>query len=307
MAVRDDGLIAGSVSGGCVESAVVEASADVVRTGVSRLLEFGVSDETAWAVGLACGGKIKVYVERRSELQDAFADRWKRGQAAAMVTLVSGAPGVLGGQMIVDTDGRAVGSLGGLLELARAEAVAALSQGASRLVPMDGAEVFIDVSLPPTTLVVVGGVHIAVALTSLARELGYRTIVVDPRPAFGNSERFPHVDRILASWPDEAMGQIGLGPSTAVAVLTHDPKLDDPALRESLPSTAFYVGALGSKATQAKRKKRLLEAGLSEAQVARLHAPIGLDLGGRSPEEVALAVLAQVVAVRHGRTDPGKP
>jgi xanthine dehydrogenase accessory factor len=145
----------------------------------------------------------------------------------------------------------------------------------------------------------VGGVHIAVALVHIARALGYATVVVDPRPAFGSAERFPHADRVVSAWPDEALEALPLDASTAVAVLTHDPKLDDPALRVALPSPAFYVGALGSRATQARRRGRLLEAGMSEAQLSRLHAPIGLDLGGRGPAEIALSVMAQVVSVRN--------
>jgi xanthine dehydrogenase accessory factor len=164
-------------------------------------------------------------------------------------------------------------------------------------------DVFIEIMRPSPKLVVVGGVHIAIPLTWMARALGYRTIVVDPRPTFGNVDRFPQADEIVPAWPDEALGRIGMTSETAVAVLTHDPKLDDPALRAALPSPAFYVGALGSKQTQAKRRERLLSAGLTEAQVRRLRAPIGLDLGGRSPEEIAVSVLAQVVAVRNGRRD----
>jgi xanthine dehydrogenase accessory factor len=148
---------------------------------------------------------------------------------------------------------------------------------------------------------VVGGVHIATALVTLARALGYRTVVVDPRTAFANRERFPHADRLVAAWPGEALAEVGLHRSTAVAVLTHDPKLDDPALTIALRSAAFYVGALGSARTQAKRRTRLREAGLTDEQLDRLRAPIGLDLGGRSPEEIALAVLAEVVAARNGR------
>jgi xanthine dehydrogenase accessory factor len=138
-----------------------------------------------------------------------------------------------------------------------------------------------------------------VALAHLARTLGYETVVVDPRPAFASAERFGHAGRVVSAWPDEALAALPLDEHTAVAVLTHDPKLDDPALRVALPSAAFYVGALGSRATQAKRRARLLEAGVGEAPLARLHAPIGLDLGGRSPEEIALAVMAEIVSVRN--------
>jgi xanthine dehydrogenase accessory factor len=166
-----------------------------------------------------------------------------------------------------------------------------------------GAEFFVDVATPAPTLVMVGGVHIAVALDVIARALGYGTIVVDPRAAFGSAERFPHVDRLVRDWPDDALRSLRLSASTAVAVLTHDPKLDDPALAVALPSPAFYVGALGSRRTQQRRQARLQAAGVTARDLGRLRAPIGLDLGGRSPEEIALAVMAQVVAVRNGR-DP---
>jgi xanthine dehydrogenase accessory factor len=156
-------------------------------------------------------------------------------------------------------------------------------------------EVFVELILPPPTLIAVGGVHITVALMSLAKTLGYRTVVVDPRTAFGNEERFPNMDRLVSLWPDEAFRQIPLTRSTAVAMLTHDPKLDDPALKIALPSPAFYVGALGSKTTNEKRRKRLLNDGVTEEQLSRLHAPIGLDIGAQTPEEIALAIMSEVV------------
>jgi xanthine dehydrogenase accessory factor len=145
----------------------------------------------------------------------------------------------------------------------------------------------------------VGGVHIAVALAAIAKTLNYRTIVIDPRGAFGNEARFPHVDRLIQAWPDEAFRRLSLTRSTAVAMLTHDPKIDDPALKIVLASRAFYVGALGSRATQAKRLGRLREAGLSDERLARLRGPIGLKIGANSPEEIALAVMAEIVAARH--------
>jgi xanthine dehydrogenase accessory factor len=160
----------------------------------------------------------------------------------------------------------------------------------------DGVEVFPD-ALPPPTLVMVGGVHITVALVPIARALGYRTIVVDPRRAWANAERFAQVDQLIQAWPQEAFHQLELSRSTAVITLTHDPKLDDPALQLALRSPAFYVGALGSRSSHTRRRTRLLEAGLSEAQLARLHAPIGLDIGAQSPQEIAVAIMAEIVAV----------
>jgi xanthine dehydrogenase accessory factor len=303
MAVTASGAIAGSVSGGCVEGAVVEAAREALRTGVPRLLHFGVADETAWAVGLACGGSIDVFVAPleagvyAAQHEALLADR-----ALAIATVIAGPLELLGRTLMLGADGSRAGSLGGVFDTAVSDTVRlALAEGRPRRETLSPVEIFVEVLLPAPTLVMVGGVHIAVALTALGRSLGYRTIVVDPRPGFGNEARFPHADRLISEWPDDALSALGLNTSTAVAMLTHDPKLDDPALRVALPSPAFYVGALGSKKTQARRRQRLIEAGVSPEHVDRLHAPIGLDLGGRSPEEIALAVMAEIVAARNGR------
>lgn len=307
MALTPGGEIAGSVSGGCVEGAVFEAGVQTLKSGRPQLLHFGVADETAWEVGLACGGTIEVFVE---PLDLALYDRLRAAlvdeQPVTVVTVVRGPAELLGRKLVMHADGSTFGTLGEALEAtALAAARAALASGQARRLTLPQAaepvEVFIEVNLPSPTLVIVGGVHIAIALTAIAKALGYRTVVVDPRRAFGSEVRFPHADRLIRAWPDEALAQVGLTPSTAVVMLTHDPKLDDPALKIALSSPAFYIGALGSRTTQAKRRRRLLEAGLSEAQLARLHGPIGLDLGARTPEEIALAVMAQIVAVRNGR------
>lgn len=305
MAVAADGRLVGSVSGGCVEGAVIEAAREVVSSRIPRLLHFGVADEAAWTVGLACGGAIDVFVDLPDAAWLGAVTRMvEHEETGALVTVVKGPTDLLGTKLLLKSDLTHEGSLGPLTEAARAAAMAALDAGRSARVDLGDLQVFVEVLRPAPTLVVVGGVHIGVALTRLAQTLGYRTIVVDPRPAFGSEARFPHADRVVTAWPDEALDHIGLTNTTAVAVLTHDPKLDDPALTRALPSPAFYVGALGSKTTQAKRRQRLLEAGLSEGQVGRLHAPIGIDLGGRSPEEIAISVLAQVVAVRNGADRP---
>ena len=303
MAVSDDGGLAGSVSGGCVETAVVQEAREVLKGAPPRLLRFGVADETAWAVGLACGGSIEVFVEALDpSVFASLREAVRLDEPLALATVIAGPAPQLGGHAVLRAGGAAAGSLEGPVRTTAAAALAeALATSRPARVAVAGGELFVDVLRPLPTLVVVGGVHIAVALVALARTLGFRTVIVDPRPAFANPERFPHADRIESAWPDEALKALGLTSSTAVAVLTHDPKLDDPALRAALPSAAFYVGALGSRNTQAKRRKRLLEAGLTEAQVDRLRAPIGLDLGGRSPEEIALSVMAEVVAARHGR------
>jgi xanthine dehydrogenase accessory factor len=308
MAVNADGGISGSVSGGCVENAVVEAARRTIATGVPQRLKFGIADDTAWGVGLACGGSIEVFVERLpSELFPELRDALRQERPAAVATVVAGTSERLGKKVAVFSDGRVVGDAG---PYAADAARAALAGGASRRIPSDGEELFVDVLAPSAKLVIVGGVHIAVSLVTLAKAVGYRTILVDPREAFGNAGRFPHVDRIVNAWPDRGLAETGVHAGTAIAVLTHDPKLDDPAILAALRSPAFYVGALGSQRTQEKRRKRLLEAGATEQELARLHGPIGLPLGGRSPEEIAMAIMAEIVAVRHGvnralMTSPG--
>ena len=299
MALTADGRIAGSVSGGCVENAVVEAGRKTLESGKPQLLHYGVSDDTAWTVGLACGGSLDVFVERLDPALFApVGDALRTETPVAVATVIRGPEGELGRKLAVFEDGRVVGSID---DAALSEARSALAAGGSRRIPSDNPsrEIFVDVLRPSPRLIIVGGVHIAVALVTLAKALGFRTILVDPREAFGNAKRFPHADEIVNDWPDAALRRLAPDSSTAVAVLTHDPKLDDPALLAALPGRAFYVGALGSKRTQEKRRTRLTEAGLAPDALARLHGPIGLPLGGRSPEEIAIAILAEIVATRN--------
>lgn len=302
MGVTANGKMTGSVSGGCVEGAVIQAGMEVTKSGKPQLLHFGVADETAWEVGLACGGTIEVFVQPlEAQIFEPLSAAIDAEQPTASVTVVRG-PDDLLGRGLVWAGGRDFSPIldGELREGAIQAARSSLADGQSQRHTLPGGqvEVFADVILPSPTIVMIGGVHIAIALAKLAKVLGYRTVIVDPRRAFGSPERFSHADRLIQAWPDEALESLQLSHSTAVAVLTHDPKLDDPALRKALPSPAFYVGALGSKTTQAKRRARLLDAGLSEAQVGRLHGPIGLNLGAHNPEEIALSILAEILAAR---------
>ncbi len=304
-----DGKITGSVSGGCVEGAVFESGVDVLKSSKPQLLHFGVADETAWEVGLACGGSIDIFVKPLDpEFYKSLRSVLLEEQTAVIVTVVRGPNEILGREMLLRDVGDITGSISKELDervllLARET----LSNGTSQRVMLnESIEVFLEVIMPPPTLIAVGGVHITIALMVLAKTLGYRTIVIDPRSAFGSEVRFPHVDQLIPLWPDEAFQQIQLTRSTAIAMLTHDPKLDDPALKIALPSLAFYVGALGSKTTQAKRRQRLLEDGLTEGQLDRLHGPIGLEIGAGTPEEIALAVMAQIVAARNAPVDEPK-
>ena len=309
MAMTSSGKIAGSVSGGCVEGAVAEEGTRILATGKPKLLIFGVDDEKAWAVGLACGGTIEVFVEK---LQDAAFEAIRTtivsGRPVAEVTVVRGPDRLVGKKLVLAAGGSPAVLPGSEVDDAALQAAQdALASGKSRSIPAGetGAELFTDVILPPPRLIVVGGVHIAIPLVAIAKTLGYRTIVVDPRERFGSAERFPDVDRIVPSWPDRALGEIGIDSGTAVVVLTHDPKLDDPALAAALRSPAFYVGALGSRQTQEKRRQRLIGAGLDEEMLSRLHAPIGLPIGGRSPAEIALSIMAQIVATRNASDRAG--
>ena len=306
MAISQAGEMAGSVSGGCVEAAVVEEALRTLQSGARKLLHFEVQDEAAWEVGLTCGGRLEVFVEPVGSAEAVFqalAEAIDRAEPAVRALVIRGPEEVLGQSALIWPDGEVLGTLDpSLAESLRAHLQDRAAPGSAETWihahPDGEVEVFLDPVLPPATLVIVGAVHIAMALTRLAKVLGFRVVVIDPRRRFATSERFPEADALLTQWPDEGLRGAGLNPSTAVAVLSHDPKLDDPALLAALRSPAGYVGALGSRRTNARRRSRLLEAGLSEQELARLHAPIGLDLGGGSPEEIALSILAEIVASR---------
>jgi xanthine dehydrogenase accessory factor len=294
MLVGADGQMAGSVSGGCVEGAVAEEVRAAIARGTSKNVRYGVSHERAWEVGIACGGSLDVLVQPAVPQSVLTAAGAAGGSVVATVLdgLAAGRELIVG-ESAVD-DGSPIGQA----------ALEALRSGRSRTLPLavDGIEasVFVEVFPRARRLVIFGGVHIAAALVPMARVAGYRTIVADGRAAFLTRERFPDADELILAWPDEAFARIGIDPGTCVAVLTHDPKFDDPALLIALRSPAAYVGAIGSKQTQATRRERLRAAGLTDAELGRLHGPIGLDLGGRAPAETALAILAEMTAARYG-------
>ncbi|WP_375282271.1 XdhC family protein [Pseudooctadecabacter sp.] len=277
LVIDGDGRMEGSVSGGCVEGAVIVEALEAMEDGRARLLDYGVSDDEAFAVGLACGGQIRVMVEPVGgampvTLLEDLVNRRASGEAVAYVA---------------DLDG----------EARRLEGPAAYPDR-FRLdrsgVEPDG-RTFVAIHNPPLRMVVVGGVHIAQHLLPMARACGYDVTLVDPRPAFGSPERFP--DTVISEdWPDEALEAMGLDARAAVVTLTHDPKLDDPAIKAALRSPVFYLGCLGSTRTHAKRIARLEAAGFGAEDIARIHAPVGLDIGGRSPAEIAVSVMAQVTA-----------
>ena len=298
MAITPGGKISGSVSGGCVEGAVFEQAVESINRQQGKLLHFGVADETAWEVGLACGGNIRVFVEMLDhEIYAAIHEIIEQDRFGSMGTIVTSPDdSLVGTKFVTDKDGLIAGQSH---SEAAEKALDVMKSGKSQMVELaDGSELFVEVYLPAPQLIMVGGVHIAVALTQMAKILGYQTIVVDPRRGFGNDERFPNVDKLIQKWPKSAFKEIKINENTAVALLTHDPKIDDPALHEVLNSAAFYIGALGSRKTHGKRVNRLLEAGYSQEQIDKIFGPIGLSINAQNPEEIALSVLAEIVKAR---------
>jgi len=294
MLVSPEGRMAGSVSGGCVETAAAEEVQQAMLAARARIVRYGISDARAWEVGLSCGGTLELLVEPDVPAEVLVA---ARGPGGVVIGTVLEGP-MFGRRIAYDGTSPAGGP-----DFDRM-AGEALRAGRSRKaqLALDGRDtsVFLEVFARPPRLVIFGGVHVAAELVPLARAMGYRTIVADGRPAFLTRERFPLADQLLLGWPDEAFAEAGIDSATAVAVLTHDPKFDDPALRIALRSAAMYVGAIGSKKTQAARRDRLRAAGLTETELGRLFGPIGLALGGRSPAETALAIMAEITAVRYG-------
>ena len=263
--VSEQGELLGSVSGGCVESDVAVQAAEVIAGGDPRLLTYGITDDQAWGIGLPCGGEIDVFVQRLEQELPQNGD-------GALITALEGPRA--GQQWFAEVE------------------------GSSRVLELDGEKVFAEVTGAPPLLVVVGATDTAEELCRAAKALGWRTEVVDPRPGLVTRERLPSADQLRVAWPDdlEASGD------TAVVVLTHEERLDVPALTTALASDAFYVGAIGSRRTQAKRRERLLEAGLEEQQLERLAGPAGLDLGADTPAETAVSILGEILAVRAGRS-----
>jgi xanthine dehydrogenase accessory factor len=266
LAVDERGAFVGSVSGGCIEGAVVQTALEVIGGGAARPLEFGVTNERAWEVGLACGGRIKLWVERADpRVISTIQSERAAGRPVALATdLVTGEQQILTGGSVSRQDSG-----------------------------LDG-DRFARVWNPPLRMIIVGAVHVAQSLARLAAVAGFAVTVVDPRRAFATEERFPGVS-MSTRWPDKALAELGPDRRTAIITLTHDPKLDDPALAAALASPAFYLGALGSKKTHAARNDRLRAEGLGDDALARIHGPVGLPIGARTAGEIAVSILAEVI------------
>ena len=272
----------GSVSGGCVESEVYEACRGVLRGDGPRLRTYGITDDQALEVGLPCGGEIDVFVREADPALESELAALGDGRAVVFTDLEDGS------QRLVP-------------EGAEPEADDLLRGGRSRVVELDGRPVFADVYGPPPRLLVFGAVDTAEALCRAAKQLGWRTIAADARARFATPARLPSADELIVAWPEDVLARVRPDHATAVVVLTHDERFDLPALIGTLETDAFYIGALGSRRNQEKRRERLLEEGVSEDALERIHGPAGLDIGAGTPEETALSMLAEILAVRAGR------
>ena len=297
LGVSERGELAGSVSGGCVENEVYAAAQDVLRGGAPRLLTYGISDDLALSVGLPCGGEIDVFLaEADPELTARLARVVERQERAVLLTVIEGEP--LGARLLATEDGerlgRGVEGLDGTIE-------ELMGAGRNRVLEIGQARVFAEVFGPPPRLLVFGAVDTAEALCRTAKAIGWRTVVADARGKFATRERLPSPDELVVAWPEEALERVQPDRSTAVVVLTHDDKFDVPALLGALDSEAFYIGALGSRRNQQRRRERLLEAGVPEAELDRISGPCGLDIGADTQPETAISILGEILATRARR------
>jgi xanthine dehydrogenase accessory factor len=320
MAVTGESEVAGSVSGGCVEGAVVGEALEVLATGEGRMVTFGYSDDEALAVGLTCGGTIHLFIEPLDEagsgMVEKLTDLLADDSPCALATVVDG-PGV-GAKMLVlpeHADGETVvGTLGdaGLDRVAARDARGELAAGRSGVrhygrhgeAREETVQVFVESYAPPPRMLVFGAVDFTAALVRVAKVLGYRVTVCDAREVFATRQRFPLADEVVVDWPDRLLDKVGsgLGPRDAVCVLTHDNKFDVPAIVSALATDVGYIGVMGSRRTHESRLVRLREAGVDDAGLARLRSPIGLDIGARTPEETAISILSEMITLRTGRS-----
>jgi xanthine dehydrogenase accessory factor len=318
MAVNDSGEVVGSISGGCVEGAIVEEALAVIESGNPQLLIYGVTDGLGLSIGLTCGGTIQIFVERLEQhcpkrgtsLINIFrAIREAATIPAALCTLVEGAQA--GSKLMVTEEAYCIGSLGNpdLDQIITQDAQEMLARGLTSLRHHSGtgsrlntnALVFIESFVPPPHLIIFGAIDFTRSLCQLGKMLGYQTTICDARSRFATVHRFPEADDIVVEWPSSFLERTRIDHRTVIAVLTHDPKFDIPALMTAVCTPAAYIGALGSRKTHADRLRRLKAAGISDAGLARINSPTGLDIGAQTPEETAVSIMAEVIALRSGR------
>lgn len=311
MAIREDMQITGSVSSGCVENEVIEAALDTIKTGMPKILEFGVSDDKAWSVGLSCGGTIKVFVEihplfsenpKEQEVWNQLTHAIESNMPCILLKNLSASENQLNRHLLVYPDKSYQGDWGELTPKARDNALQLYSERKSGLIKIKEQEIFSQVFPRKPKLIIIGGSHISIPLLKFTRELGFETLVIDPRKVFASPDRFTvPPEKIFTEWPQNVLPDLDLNENTYAVVLTHDPKIDDEALKILLPSKVAYIGALGSKKTHTKRCTRLRDAGFSDKQIARIFGPIGLDINASSPTEIALSIIGQIVETKNMR------
>ena len=291
LAISATGTFEGSVSGGCVENAVIDEATEVISSGVPKRLSYGVSDESAWEVGLPCGGTIEILLLRTtgSEFSQVLLD-------TTPVTLVAKTDT---GEIGLCTKSFWSGALPEH-EVLREISLQLLMSGESRLEIIGQDEYFLRPFTRPWRLVVVGAAHIAQPLATMANDAGFDVTIIDPRRGYATETRFPSMN-LVHEWPDTALPNLSLDRRSAVITLSHDPKIDDPALTAALDSPAFYIGALGSQRNHKKRLERLATGGSVASELARIRGPVGLDIGGNQPNEIAISILAEIIAVRNGK------
>ncbi|MDP9794658.1 xanthine dehydrogenase accessory factor [Catenuloplanes nepalensis] len=302
MAVAETGEVIGSVSGGCVEAAVYELARTVLENGSPVLATYGVADDDAFAVGLTCGGTIEVLVQPDTGLPDHVLSAVCQGRAVATASMLERGEG-LGRRIHVPAEA----DLDGFDRVVADQAAGMLAAGATGVVALgaQGRRVFVQSFAPPPRMIVFGAVDFAAAVARIGKFLGYHVTVCDARPVFTTRRRFPDADEIVVRWPHDYLASTTIDARTVLCVLTHDPKFDVPLLVAALRSPARYIGAMGSRATHDDRAARLRDAGLSDAELARLSSPIGLDLGARTPEETAVSIAAEIIAATWGGS--GRP
>ncbi len=303
MGITKDMAMIGSVSGGCVEGAVVEEGVAGLKDGKPRLLKFGVADDTAWEVGLTCGGSIEVYVEPLDQIWwDTVSSMAQKDEYGITVTFLEGDN--IGEKVLFDGKSDVIYKTDGITDALLSD-MKAIADSATKtgIITMNETRMMVDIQAERPHLIIIGGVHVAIPLQEMARQVGFRVSIIDPRSAFASEERFPDVANIMHSYPDKALPELGLDRNTYLAVLTHDPKIDDKALTTALPANIPYVGVLSSSRTHKKRVDRLKEAGITDEQIAQIRTPIGIEIGSSNPEEIALCILAEIVAVRNGVRD----
>jgi xanthine dehydrogenase accessory factor len=303
MLIAESGEFSGSVSAGCVEGAVITESQSVIKTGKPRLLEYGVTDELAWSVNLLCGGNIRILLEPFDQIEPLIPqilDLIRSGKTFALLTQLPDETDLLRQKLLLEPS-RAEETLAQVDRFTsrdRDQVRTALMISQSGLIETDdNAQLFLDIDAPRPRLIMVGAVHISQALIPMAKVAGFSTILIDPRRSFATTARFAQVDRLINEWPQDALPELGIRRNDFLVLLSHDPKLDDPALVLALNSRIRYIGALGSRQTQRSRLERLKASGFSESQLKRIKSPAGLNLKGRTPGEIAVSILAEVVLV----------